>query len=585
MRPGDGAILSLVGGFDFDRNKFNHVTQAQRQPGSSFKPFIYSAALEKGFTPATIVNDAPFYVPADSAGGEAWEPKNYDGKFDGPMRVRTALAKIEEPRHRARDAGDRRRSTRRTTSPASASTRSFTRRTCRRRWAPDRSRRCRWSPPTACSPTAATGSPLTSSPRSSTPAGNVISEAKPVVAGENAERAIDPRNAWIMTSLLKDVIAYGTATRAQSLGRKDLAGKTGTTNEIVDAWFCGYNAAMVGVGWIGFDQPKTMGNNETGAAAALPIWISYMAKVLKGTPEARLPMPEGIVAREGQCRVGSARRRRQPDRILLRRVPAPRPRRKPGPGRPARRGTSATSSSDDAGPVRRAPRRPGSPSRRARRAQRRPGRRTACPARSRPHRADRGPADRRARHHRLVAREAQGGTPADAARRDAAAVQRRHRAGARPTTTRCSAATPTRRACAASARRPSRGCNGSRAGIRCWSAAWPPGWATEHSDVRLELVADDPKAVEIALASAGVVYAASPPADDADRQHGLTQLRIVDPRRRDPPVDPHPAQRRNRPRKDDEPRLIRRSRSPRCWTARRSAPLARARRRRSARNR
>ena len=103
----DGAILSLVGGFDFDRSKFNHVTQAQRQPGSAFKPFIYSAALEKGFTPATVVNDAPFFVPADQAGGEDWEPKNYDGKFDGPMRVRAALAQVQEPRHRPRAAGDR----------------------------------------------------------------------------------------------------------------------------------------------------------------------------------------------------------------------------------------------------------------------------------------------------------------------------------------------------------------------------------------------------------------------------------------------------------------------------------------------
>jgi penicillin-binding protein 1A len=126
--------------------------------------------------------------------------------------------------------------------------------------------------------------------------GNVLSEAEPVAAGENAERAIDPRNAWIMTSLLKDVIRVGTATRALSLNRADLSGKTGTTNENVDAWFCGYNNAMVGVSWIGFDQPRTLGVDETGAKAALPIWISYMAKVLKGTPEANLPMPGGVVA-------------------------------------------------------------------------------------------------------------------------------------------------------------------------------------------------------------------------------------------------------------------------------------------------
>jgi penicillin-binding protein 1A len=126
--------------------------------------------------------------------------------------------------------------------------------------------------------------------------GSVLSEAAPEVAGQNAERAIDPRNAFLMTSLLKDVIAFGTGTRALSLGRQDLAGKTGTTNENVDAWFCGYNAALVGVAWIGFDQPRTLGANETGGVAALPIWIAYMQRALKGTPDARLPMPDGIVA-------------------------------------------------------------------------------------------------------------------------------------------------------------------------------------------------------------------------------------------------------------------------------------------------
>jgi penicillin-binding protein 1A len=125
---------------------------------------------------------------------------------------------------------------------------------------------------------------------------NVLSEAKPVVAGADAELAIDPRNAFLMTSLLKDVIKVGTATRALSLNRTDLAGKTGTTNENVDAWFCGYNAALVAVAWIGFDQPKTLGANETGGVAALPMWILFMQKALKGTPEANLPQPEGIVS-------------------------------------------------------------------------------------------------------------------------------------------------------------------------------------------------------------------------------------------------------------------------------------------------
>ncbi len=295
VRPSDGAVLSLVGGFDFNQNKFNHVTQAQRQPGSAFKPFIYSAALEKGFTPATIVNDAPFFVPADKAGGQDWEPKNYDGKFEGPMRIRAALARSKNlvtvrvlqaigpqyaqdyigrfgfdpklhPAYLTMDLG-----------AGSATPLQMV---------------------TAYAVLANGGyriSPYVIA-RIVDSKGNVLSEATPVIAGDTAERAIDPRNAWIMTSLLKDVIRVGTATRALSLNRGDLSGKTGTTNENVDAWFCGYNNAMVGVSWIGFDQPRTLGTDETGARAALPIWIAYMAKVLKGTPEANLPMPSGVIA-------------------------------------------------------------------------------------------------------------------------------------------------------------------------------------------------------------------------------------------------------------------------------------------------
>jgi penicillin-binding protein 1A len=293
VRPEDGAILSLVGGFDFERNKFNHVTQALRQPGSSFKPFIYSAALEKGFTPATIVNDAPFFVPADRAGGEAWEPKNYDGKFDGPMRVRTALAKSKNLV---------------TVRVLQAIGPQF---------AQDYIARFGFDPKLhpayltmglgagAVTPLQMVGafSVLANGGYRVTPyliarvvdaRGNALSEANPPKAGGEAERVIDPRNAWIMTSLLKDVIRVGTGTRALSLGRTDLSGKTGTTNENVDAWFCGYNAAIAAVAWIGFDQPRTLGANETGGVAALPIWIGYMQRALKGTPAAELPMPAGI---------------------------------------------------------------------------------------------------------------------------------------------------------------------------------------------------------------------------------------------------------------------------------------------------
>jgi penicillin-binding protein 1A len=126
--------------------------------------------------------------------------------------------------------------------------------------------------------------------------GNVLSEATPVVAGEDAERAIDPRNAFLMTTLLRDVIVFGTGARAMALGRHDLAGKTGTTNENIDAWFCGFNAVHVGVAWIGFDQPKTLGANETGGVAALPIWMTYMQKALSGVPEKPLQTPDGVIS-------------------------------------------------------------------------------------------------------------------------------------------------------------------------------------------------------------------------------------------------------------------------------------------------
>ncbi len=294
MRPADGAIIALVGGFDFDRNKFNHVTQALRQPGSSFKPFIYSAALEKGFTPATVVNDAPFFVSAEKTGSDAWEPKNYDGKFEGPMRLRTALAKSKNlVTVRVMQA----------IGP---------------KYAQDYITRFGFDPklhpaylPMGLGAGAATPLQMVGAyavfanggyrvtpyiiAKIVDSRGNVLSQATPAVAGQNAEQAIDPRNAYIMTSLLHDVVRYGTGARVQQLGRNDLAGKTGTTNESVDAWFCGYNAAMVAVAWIGFDQPRTLGSNETGSAAALPIWMNYMGKALKGTPEATLPMPEGII--------------------------------------------------------------------------------------------------------------------------------------------------------------------------------------------------------------------------------------------------------------------------------------------------
>jgi len=301
LRPGDGAILALVGGFDFERNKFNHVTQAWRQPGSAFKPFIYSAALEKGFTPATVINDAPFFVPAEKTGAEDWEPKNYDGKFEGPMRLRTALAKSKNlvtvrvlqaigPQYAqdyvARFGFDPKQHPAYLTMGLGAG--SVTPVQMGGAYSVFANGGYRTAPYLIAKITDARG--------------NVLSQAEPAVAGETAERAIDPRNAFVMTTMLRDVVAYGTATRAQSLGRKDVAGKTGTTNENVDAWFCGYTPFIVGVAWIGHDQPRTLGTNETGAVAALPMWITFMQRALKGQREQPVDVPPGVV----QVRINDA---------------------------------------------------------------------------------------------------------------------------------------------------------------------------------------------------------------------------------------------------------------------------------------
>ena len=293
-RPSDGAILALVGGFEFDRNKFNHVTQALRQPGSAFKPFIYSAALEKGFSPATVVNDAPLFFDAAQTGSEPWEPKNYDGKFEGPMRLRTALMKSKNlVTVRVMQA----------IGP---------------HYAQDYISRFGFDPklhppylPMALGAGAATPLQMLGAygifanggyrvtpylvDRVVDSHGSILSNTQPVGASGGAERAIDPRNAFVMTTMMRDVVRGGTAARAMQLGRQDLAGKTGTTNDNVDAWFCGFNASMVAIAWIGFDQPRTLGTNETGAVAALPIWMNFMAKVLKGVPEQPLVPPEGLV--------------------------------------------------------------------------------------------------------------------------------------------------------------------------------------------------------------------------------------------------------------------------------------------------
>ncbi|MEE9548288.1 MAG: penicillin-binding transpeptidase domain-containing protein, partial [Nitrosomonadaceae bacterium] len=294
INPEDGAIRALVGGFDFNHNQFNHITQALRQPGSSFKPFIYSASLEKGFTPATVINDAPISFTAEETGSKPWEPRNYAGKFAGPLRMREALAKSKNL----------------------VSIRIL--QAIGVQYAQDYITRFGFNPkhhppylPMALGAGSATPMQMVIgyaafanggfriSPyliqRIEDEKGNVLEQARPALAGRDAKQIIDPRNAFLMTSMLKDVVQRGTAIRAKQLGRNDLAGKTGTTNNFVDAWFCGFQTNLVAVTWVGFDRPKSLGNKETGSRAALPMWMSYMGKALKDVPKADDTTPDDIV--------------------------------------------------------------------------------------------------------------------------------------------------------------------------------------------------------------------------------------------------------------------------------------------------
>ena len=295
LDPNDGAIRALIGGFDFHKNQFNHVTQAWRQPGSSFKPFIYSAALEKGFTPATIINDAPLSFSAAQTGSQLWEPKNFDGKFEGPMRLRTALVKSKNlVSIRILQAIGIRYAQDYIT-----------------RFGFDASRHPPYLPMALGSGSVtpmqmaagyaifANGG-LRVAPyfirRIEDEKGNTIEQFQPVTALNGAKRVIDPRNAYIMTSMMQDVINHGTAIKAKQLGRSDLAGKTGTTSNFVDAWFCGFQKDLVTIAWTGYDEPRSLGNNETGGRVALPIWMDYMAPVLKGIPMTEYKPPNGVIA-------------------------------------------------------------------------------------------------------------------------------------------------------------------------------------------------------------------------------------------------------------------------------------------------
>ena len=295
-----GAYRALVGGFDFNASPFNHATQAWRQPGSAIKPFIYSAALEKGYSPATLVNDAPLLMSAAETGGQAWQPQNDDGVYDGPISLRTALAQSKNV-------------------AAVRLLRAITPKYAHEflpRFGFDAARQ-----PLNYTLALGTGS-VTPAQMASAYAvfanggyrispyliqkvldekGNVLFEAKPVPPAQESQRVLDARNAFVMTSMLHEVTVSGTGAAAtQRLARADLAGKTGTSSDAVDGWFAGYSGDTVAVAWMGYDEPQSLGGHEFGATLSLPIWIDYMRVALAGKPVSQPTPPAGVAQLQGE---------------------------------------------------------------------------------------------------------------------------------------------------------------------------------------------------------------------------------------------------------------------------------------------
>ena len=294
ISPQDGSVRALVGGFDFAKNKFNHVIQAWRQPGSSFKPFIYSAALEKGFTPSTVINDAPLFFDAGVTGGQPWEPKNYDGTFEGPMTLRKGLAKSKNMISiRILQAVGTRNSQEWVT-----------------KFGFDEDKHPAYltmalGAGSVTPMQMATGYSVFANggmrvqphmiTRVTDHKGKILVDSPPQMVNE-ANRAITPRNAFVMTSLLQEVTRSGTAAKARvALKRDDIYGKTGTTNDSMDAWFAGYHRNLAAVVWIGYDTPRKLGDRETGGGLSLPVWISFMESALKNMPVMDPIAPEGVL--------------------------------------------------------------------------------------------------------------------------------------------------------------------------------------------------------------------------------------------------------------------------------------------------
>lgn len=308
VAPFDGAVTALNGGFDYFNNKFNRVIQSRRQPGSGFKPFIYSAALEKGYTASSIINDAP--VVFDDPGLEnVWRPENYSGKFFGPTRLREGLIHSRNliSIRLLRDIG---------ADYAVEYAKKFgfddTMLHKNLSLALGSGSAAPWHMATAYAALANGGYKVEPYiiQRVEDANGEIIMQTTPTTVCETclldnnnadntgfkvAEQIMTPQNHYIMNSLLRDVVKHGTGRKAMSLGRNDLAGKTGTTNDQLDAWFNGFHPELVAVSWVGFDTPRSLGRYETGGRAALPMWIDFMEVALQGLPEAPLKQPVDMV--------------------------------------------------------------------------------------------------------------------------------------------------------------------------------------------------------------------------------------------------------------------------------------------------
>lgn len=298
LDPRTGDIKTLVGGFDFSKSKFNHVTQSLRQPGSSFKPFIYSAAIEKGITPSTIVNDAPLFFTAAETGGEPWEPQNYDEKFDGALTIRRAIALSKNM--------------------VSIRVLQVVGTISAQKWITRFGFDASKHPPyLTMALGAGSVNPMQMAvgysvfangghllpPRLITSIkdqqGEVVYQAPEVVLADDS-RVVSPRNAFIISDLLNEVARSGTGARSQrELKRTDLFGKTGTTNDSQDAWYVGFHPTRTAAVWVGYDNPRPLGSRETGGGLSLPIWIDYMRVALDGVPIQNPLVPNGIFSSGG----------------------------------------------------------------------------------------------------------------------------------------------------------------------------------------------------------------------------------------------------------------------------------------------